>query len=65
MTIEEYIRKEKQFGKLFAKVCKKGFSALSENDRNAYLTLQKELCNYDNERAFYELIRSGNYRIGY
>ena len=65
MTLAEYIKTQRQFDKLFDKFCRTGsFSKLTEAERQEYFRLQQALVDYDNARAFDELIASGDYRIG-
>lgn len=64
MTKQEYLKTEKQFNKLFDLACEVGFSNMTDGQKREYRRLQKILVDYENEQLFYEVIDSGDYRIG-
>ena len=65
MTYQEYVKTEKRFGKLFDRICKVGYSNLTEDEKQEYNMLRDALIDNENTQIFYENIASGDYRIGY
>lgn len=65
MTYQEYVKTEKQFEKLFDRMCKVGYNGLTDEQKTEYNRLRDALVDYENTQIFYENIASGDYRIGY
>ena len=59
ITEKEYKAAEKRFSALFEKSYKTGISA---DEKQEYFRLQDILISYENNRMFWQNIRSGNYR---
>lgn len=62
MTKKELNQVQKDFDRLFDRVCEAGFMSLSEEQRKEYWRLQQILVDVESSRIFYELIASGDYR---
>lgn len=68
MTFHEFIDTENRFNRLFEKICKKGFSALSNTEKAEYNSLIQIINNPDNAenmRAYHNAISAGFIRLGY
>lgn len=62
MTLDEHIRLQKRFDKLFDRLIKYG---LSESEKMEYFQIVNKLAESDRDKEFHALIESGDYRIGY